>query len=329
MWFPSGKAGLSKMCVVHTSCVEGVFKTLLLCICLVLPITCASSLFSPTCLLLFGNGHQKLPPFHSQTQVAIFFHLISSFSTTPQIWGRVFCCHLSLFLLPISQDITTNSILVSYLDLSFLVKTRFLKMMWQETHRNVWTCSRPVKTLREDALLTASQIRQVRRAPGTPLAPINWHWQWKLWPQAVVLRLLHSLPHPVLLPCSLAMSQSKSNLVSFHPKQQPAHLHAARTQRHAGVCTKSVCPLCTNRPFWNWWASKWCVWLSWDTVIWRESMECHTHTQSVGNKLLPTTHPPALLMWSGSQSLRGSREDSFGMIKGIFVEEAVFVWFLD
>lgn len=47
-------------------------------------------------------------------------------------------------------------------------------------------CSRPVKTLREDDLPAFSQFRQVRLAPGTPLAPISWHRERKLWPRAVV-----------------------------------------------------------------------------------------------------------------------------------------------
>lgn len=112
------------------------------------------------------------------------------------------------------------------------------------------TCSRPVKTLREDALPATSQIRQVRHAPGTPLAPIKWHLEWKLWPQAVVLWLLHSLPHPVLLPCWLTMSQTKSNLTSFHTKQQPARLHVARTHRHARVLVQKVFVHCAQRgPF--------------------------------------------------------------------------------
>lgn len=47
-------------------------------------------------------------------------------------------------------------------------------------------CSRPVKTLKVDDLPATSQFRQVRRVPGTPLAPISWHGEWKLWPWAVV-----------------------------------------------------------------------------------------------------------------------------------------------
>lgn len=61
----------------------------------------------------------------------------------------------------------------------------------------------------------------------------------------------------------------------------------------------------------------------------KERMECRPHTQGCGEQAAAHHQPSSLHSCGLDPSLCGDLvQDSFGMIKGMFVEEAAFVWFL-
>lgn len=139
-----------------------------------------------------------------------------------------------------------------YLDLSFLVTTVFFFFLNDVTgeHRNVWNVFKTSENFvgrqsRCCLLIVTSQISSWD-TPGSHHLALGMETLaiGSCFQGFSILCLT-----PVLLPFLPTISQSKAHLASFCPKPQPAHLHAARTCRHAGISLeRNGGPLSSNRP---------------------------------------------------------------------------------
>lgn len=123
---------------------------------------------------------------------------------------------------------------------------------------------------------------------------------------------------------SLPVSQYKSSLASFHLKCQPASQSAVRTNSSQEPKQKPHLHAEQHQAstHWDWWLPS-DVYHS-RPCHQRERTECCAYL-GVENMLLSTTAPGLLSYGLDPSPWSSFAKDAFRMIKGTFVEEAVFV----